>query len=98
MRFRDLPALEAHIRDVCSGFGPLQDAQWRYLAASSADQLPDGSYELAYDPAIAQSLWTGADLEVPLGLDLFRGINLWKIWDAVRCETLVLRGADSDVL
>jgi len=97
-RFASLDELQSHIRETCAGFGPLDDAQWHYLAVSSAHQLDDGGYELAYDPGIAQSLWTGADLQVPLGPDLLRGISLWKIWDAVRCETLVIRGADSDVL
>jgi pimeloyl-ACP methyl ester carboxylesterase len=25
-------------------------------------------------------------------------VDLWTLWDAVRCPVLVLRGADSDVL
>ena len=26
------------------------------------------------------------------------GIDLWPVWDAVRCPTLVLRGGESDLL
>ena len=29
--FDDLEALEAHLRQVAAGFGPLTDAQWRHL-------------------------------------------------------------------
>lgn len=97
-RFPDLTAAEAYIREVCAGFGPLDEAQWRQLAENSVRRHDDGDYELAYDPGIAESLWTGAGLNVSLGPDFFRGINLWKTWDAIRCPTLVLRGANSDVL
>ena len=38
------------------------------------------------------------DAEFPMGPDMLRGIDLWNIWGKVACPTLVLRGADSDVL
>lgn len=97
-RFQNLEELEAYVREVCAGFGQLEDAQWRHLAVSSGNQLPSGEYELAYDPGIVESLWSGADLEIPFGIDLLRGVSLWETWDRVRCDTLVLRGTDSDVL
>ena len=33
-----------------------------------------------------------------MGPDLLRGIDLWNVWSKVECPTLVLRGADSEVL
>ena len=27
-----------------------------------------------------------------------RGIDLWSVWDRIKCPTLVLRGAESDLL
>jgi pimeloyl-ACP methyl ester carboxylesterase len=96
-RFPDLAAVERHLHDVCAGFGPLEDEHWKHLARHSAVHEEDG-YRLAYDPGITAALWTGADLEMPLGSDLTQGLNLWRVWSEVRAKTLVLRGAESDVL
>ena len=38
------------------------------------------------------------DPELPIGPEFLRGIDLWAIWDALRCPVLVLRGAESEVL
>jgi pimeloyl-ACP methyl ester carboxylesterase len=96
--FADLEAAERHVREVCASFGPLNDAQWRHLAEHSVQRQADGRYRLAYDPSIEASLWNGADLDMPIGPGLMRGINLWRNWNAIRAPTLILRGADSDVL
>ncbi len=86
--FGDLVELEAHLRVVAAPFGPLSDAQWRHLATHSARRKPDGRLGLAYDPRIG---------------DVFRDkqaedLDFWEDYDAIRCPTLVLRGAQSDVL
>jgi pimeloyl-ACP methyl ester carboxylesterase len=86
-RFGSLDELEAYLREVHAPFGPLDDAQWRHIAATSARQT-DGAWRLAYDPAIRTSLPDA------LGKDVL----LWDIWDGVRCPVLVLRGGDSDLL
>jgi pimeloyl-ACP methyl ester carboxylesterase len=85
--FDDLVQLEAYLRKVSASFGPLSDAQWRHLAEHGARTRPDGRLGRAYDPAIAQAFRTVKD-----------DIDLWPLWDAVRCPTLVLRGAESDLL
>jgi pimeloyl-ACP methyl ester carboxylesterase len=43
---------------------------------------------LRYDPRIAEA-FKAAPLE---------DVDLWPVWDAIRCPVLLLRGADSDVL
>jgi len=86
--FSDLAALEAYQREVAAGFGALTDAQWRHLATRAARPKPDGNLGLAYDPRIAD----GFKKAEP------RDVELWSYWDRVRCPTLVLRGADSDLL
>lgn len=86
-RFTDVRAIELGLRVVLAPFGPLTDAQWAHLATHSATRNADGSYSLAYDPAIALA---------------FQGVQqdvvLWPMWDAVQCPTLVLRGSQSDLL
>lgn len=78
---------EQYIRVVSAPFGPLTDAQWRHLAQTNARKQADGRWGSIYDPAIA----------LP-----FKGpvadVALWNFWDLVRCPTLLLRGAESDLL
>ena len=86
-RFPSLEALEQHVRRISAPFGPLTNDQWRHLTLHGACEYPDGSWGYRYDPAIA------AAFEGEL-----KDIDLTAHWDAVRCPTLLLRGAESDVL
>lgn len=86
--FPNLEALEAHIRATSASFGPLTDEQWRHMATHAARREPDGTLCLAYDPKIAEVFRT-----LPA-----QDIDLWPQWDSIACPTLVLRGAESDLL
>lgn len=86
-RFSSLGAVETHLRKVLAPFGPLSDVQWRHLVAHGHRQRADGTFGLAYDPAIVNN--------VKLGVQDW---NLWSLWDRVACPTLIIRGAQSDLL
>lgn len=86
--FEDQEALEAHLRMVHAPFGPLTDAQWRHLAQHSARALPDGRFAMHYDPAIAAPIG-----EAPPG-----PVDLSPVWLRVAIPTLLIRGAESDIL
>jgi pimeloyl-ACP methyl ester carboxylesterase len=88
LRFATLDRLEAHLREIHAGFGPLTDAEWRHLAEHSARRRDDGSFGLNYDQRLGEPMKKG-----PL-----EDIDLWPVWDQVQCPVLVLRGADSDLL
>lgn len=92
-RFADLDEIEKHLRIACAAFGPLPHEQWRHVAEHSALRKKDGSYVLAYDPGIMSNLRTGSTAGIQFGSDFFSGVDLWPMWDAVRCPTLVLRGS-----
>ena len=81
---------EQYVRAVSATFGKFTDAQWKHLTEHVTRQKADGGYEFVYDPGIAvpfrQALDTGKDVE------------LWPLYDAIRCPTLVVRGAESDLL
>lgn len=97
--FRNAAEVEAYLRHACAQFGPLEDEHWRHLAEHSAAPDGDGGYRLRYDPAIGDTLRVGQpDPEFPLGPNFLAGIDLWGVWSEIRCPTLVLRGAESDVL
>jgi pimeloyl-ACP methyl ester carboxylesterase len=66
----------------------LSDGQWTELARTTARQTADGKWRLKYDPGIA----------VPFRSATPGTTDLWAIWDALRCPTLLLRGAESDLL
>jgi pimeloyl-ACP methyl ester carboxylesterase len=86
--FADFAGIEAHLRAISAPFGPLTDAQWRHLTMTSVRQDAAGRWRFNYDPAIA----------VPFRAASASGDDLWGVWDAIRCPTLVLRGAQSDLL
>ena len=85
--FASLEALEAALRANYKTFGPLTDVQWRKMAQDSAREKP-GGFGFAYDPRIGDAFKQG-----PL-----EDVDMWPVWDKIRCPTLVLRGADSDLL
>lgn len=87
-RFASLAEVEAHLRVVHAPFGPLSDAQWTHLARHSARKADDGSLRFHYDPAIAHAFAAASDT----------GVDMWAEWRAGRLPTLLLQGADSDVL
>ncbi len=91
-RLESLAHAEAVLRVVAAPFGPLTDAQWRHLAEHSVTQAADGRFEFRYDPAIALPFKAAA--EASGGRDM----ELWPLYDAIRCPTLLLRGAQSDLL
>jgi pimeloyl-ACP methyl ester carboxylesterase len=86
--FDSFAALEAHVRAVSATFGHLSDAQWEALSRSTARQVQDGRWRLKYDPGIA----------VPFRVAAAAPTDMWALWDAIKCPTLVLRGAQSDLL
>jgi pimeloyl-ACP methyl ester carboxylesterase len=95
-KFASLAEVESHLRESCVQFGPLNDEQWRRIAAHGSRRGTDGKYVLACDPAIVGALRPGAGVE--LGRDFLIGIDMWPVWETVECPTLVLRGGQSDVL
>jgi pimeloyl-ACP methyl ester carboxylesterase len=97
-RFSSEAEVEGYLREVCASFGPLSDEQWRHMARHGASREADGSWYLRYDPAIGEGLHGHIDPEFPIGPDLLRGIDLWNVWSKLECPTLVLRGAQSEVL
>ncbi len=87
-RFDDLDGAEAYLRRVHEGFGPLTRRDWRHMAIHSTRQREDGTLALAYDPAIGEAFAAGPIAD----------IDLWEVWDSIRCPVLVLRGQRSDLL
>ena len=89
--FPTMEAAEAWIREVGAPFGALTDAQWRHLTVHSVRALDGGpgGFAMVYDPGLGDAFRAAQILE---------DIDLWPVFEAVRCPTLALRGAESDLL
>jgi pimeloyl-ACP methyl ester carboxylesterase len=87
-RFKTFRELEAYVRTVSAPFGPHSDEQWRHLAETAAKLHEDGSWGLRYDPGIG----------IPFQRGPLADVDLWQYWDPISCPTLLLRGAQSDLL
>lgn len=87
-KFETMLDVEKYLRFIHAPFGITDDDDWRAMTANSARALPGGGYGLAYDPAIGK----------PFNIAPIPDVDLWPVWDMVRCPVLVLRGGKSDLL
>ena len=91
-RFETIDQAQAYIQLVAASFGQHSPEQWRKLTVDVTRQAEDGKIEFRYDPGIAVTFQSAA-LE-SAGKD----IELWPFYEAIRCPTLLVRGAESDLL
>jgi len=77
---------------ISAGFGPHSHAQWLALTRPMVKAEGDG-FVPHYDPAIAQPFKAITPQIAAAGEAM-----AWAAYDALRCRTLVLRGAESDLL
>ena len=91
-RFDSYEQAEAMMRVLAATFGKLSDAQWRHFTEHAVRTAADGKIEFRYDPGIGEGVRLA--LEQAQGKDM----EAWPLYDAIKCPTLVLRGAESDLL
>lgn len=93
VRFATFDEAWNYVRAISLSFGPHSDPQWRKMAADVMHQDADGQWVFSYDPGIA----------VPFKATTVHSVQadtqrLWAAYDAINCPTLVIRGAESDLL
>ena len=76
-----------------TSFGPHTPEQWAALSRPMLRVTPQGKYRLHYDLAIAQPFKALTREKAEEGEAL-----LWQMYDAITARTLLLRGAQSDLL
>lgn len=84
---------DAWLRARSPGFGPCEPAAWRALSRPQLRALPGGRWALRHDPAVA----AGWDALGPQSMAAAEEL-LWTLYDRIRAATLVVHGADSDLL
>jgi len=78
---------------VSQGFGPHTPDQWMALSEPMVKPHPEGGFMLHYDPAIAVPFRAITQEAAAAGQ-----AALWQAYDAIGARTLLLRGAQSDLL
>lgn len=78
---------------ISTSFGPHTAEQWLALSQPMVRTLPEGGFTLHYDPAIATPFRALTREAAAAG-----EAALWQLYDHITARTLILRGAQSDLL
>jgi pimeloyl-ACP methyl ester carboxylesterase len=81
-----------YLLSISKGFGPHTPEQWLRLSEPLFVE-EGGAYRLHYDPRIAQPFQAMKPEAAAAGEAI-----LWSLYDRIDCPTLLIRGADSDLL
>ena len=78
---------------ISTSFGPHTPQQWLALSEPMVKPLPEGGFTLHYDPAIAVPFRSVDEAAAAQGQ-----ATLWHLYDNIQAQTLLVRGAISDLL
>ena len=92
-RFESVQQAAEAMWQVSQGFGPHTREQWLALSQAMVRAGEGGGFTLHYDPAIAVPFRA---LDEPAAVA--GQAALWQLYDGIRARTLLLRGAQSDLL
>ena len=93
LKFPDFDTAARFVREVSFSFGEHSDDQWHKLASDVLRQQADGQWVRHYDMGLAQPFRAATPETVKADQ-----AALWACYDAIRCPTLLIRGANSDLL
>ncbi len=93
LRFDTFAEASKFIRDVSLTFGQHTEEEWHKLASDVLRQDKDGKWVRHYDMGLALPFRSATPESAAADEAL-----LWSAYDAVRCPTLLVRGAESDLL
>ena len=95
MQFASLQQAADAMWAISTSFGPHTPAQWLELSRHMVKPLPEGQagVTLHYDPAIAVPVRAMTQEMAAQG-----EAALWQLYDSITARTLLLRGAESDLL
>jgi pimeloyl-ACP methyl ester carboxylesterase len=93
VRFATLEEGAAYLRGISQGFGPHSDEQWLRLSEPQFMRIDGQGYGLHYDPGIAVPFRLVTPEIAAAG-----EAQLWARYDSLTMPTLLIRGAESDLL
>lgn len=92
-RFESVEEAADAMWQISQAFGPHTPGQWLALSQAMVKPLAEGGFTLHYDPAIAVPFRSLDEQSAAAGQ-----AALWQLYDVLSARTLLLRGADSDLL
>ena len=97
-RFSSVPEAAAAMLAISAGFGPHTPEQWLALSRPMVRPIDGsdgggGAFTLHYDPAIALPVRATTQEASAQGEAM-----VWQLYDNIQARTLLLRGAESDML
>ncbi len=92
MQFDSIEQGTAYLASISQGFGPHSAEQWAALSAPMFRQ-DEAGVRLHYDPKLALPFAQVSNEAAQAGT-----AALWQAYDSLSCGTLLLRGAESDLL
>jgi len=93
VRFESVQQAADMLWSLSTTFGPHTPEQWLELSRAMVRPLPEGGLGLHYDPAIAVPFRAIVAQAAAAG-----EAALWQLYDHIDARTLLLRGAQSDLL
>lgn len=93
VRFATFDEAAKFIREVSQTFGPHSDDEWRKLASDVLRQDKEGFWVRHYDLGLAVPFKASTPESMKEAEKM-----LWLAYDAISCPTLLVRGAESDLL
>jgi pimeloyl-ACP methyl ester carboxylesterase len=92
-RFASVEEAAAAMWAISTSFGPHTPEQWMALSRPMVKPQAEGGLTLHYDPAIAVPFRTVTEESAAQGQ-----AALWQLYENIRAEVLLTRGANSDLL
>jgi pimeloyl-ACP methyl ester carboxylesterase len=92
-QYRNLDEAAAAMWALSDGFGPVPADVWRDMSSHMLRPAADGAVTLHYDPAIGVPVRALTPEAAAVG-----EATLWSLYDQIQATTLLIRGADSDLL
>jgi pimeloyl-ACP methyl ester carboxylesterase len=93
VRFEHFADAEAYIKSISTSFGAHTDSEWHKFAQDVLKQDKDGYWVRHYDLKLAVP-FKAITVESAKQSEAL----LWAAYDAIHCPTLLVRGAESDLL
>ncbi len=93
LQFPNFESAAAAMRLISEGFGPHSDEQWSRLSQAMIKPDAQGGVVLHYDPRIAVPMAQMTRETAQAGEAL-----LWQLYDQIKAQVLLIRGAESDLL
>ena len=81
------------IWEISKSFGPHTSEEWLALSQNMVRRLEDGTYCLHYDPQLRVPIRAVTEEQAKAG-----EATLWQVFDLIQCSTLLIRGAESELL